>query len=75
MDVGIIIDQTIALAADEWASVIDFLKGVVNGLGVSAAPNGTRIGVIRFTSRPLVSLYFNTIRDEYLSVAVAVVVA
>lgn len=67
LDVGIILDQTLSLGADEWSAVLDFLKRVVNGLGVSSAPNGTRIGLIRFTSRPLISLYFNTIRDEDLT--------
>lgn len=56
-----------ALGADDWAAVLDFLKRIVNGLGVSAAPDGTRIGLVRFTSRPLISLYFNTIKDEYLT--------
>ena len=67
LDVGIILDQTVALGADEWTSVLDFLKRVVDGLGVSPAPNGTRIGLIQFSSRPLISLYFNTIRNEYLT--------
>ena len=47
--------------------MLDFLKRTVNGLGVSSAPNGTRIGIVRFTSRPLVSSYFNTIRNESLT--------
>lgn len=64
---GIILDQTLALGADEWKDVLAFLKKVVNGLGVSSAPGGARVGLIRFSSRPFVSLYFNTIRDENLT--------
>ena len=47
--------------------MLDFLKRVVNGLGVSPAPDGARVGIIRFTSTPSISLYFNTIRDENLT--------
>lgn len=67
LDVGIILDQTLALGADDWRAVLDFLKRVVNGLGVSSAPDGARVGLLRFTSRPFISLYFNTIRDENLT--------
>ena len=66
LDVGIIIDQTLTLGTDNWASLLGFLKTVVNGLGVSAAPDGTRVGLIRFTSKPITALYFSTIRDKYL---------
>lgn len=66
LDVGIIIDQTLTLGTDDWASLLGFLKTVVNGLGVSASPNGTRVGLIRFASKPTTALYFNTIRDKYL---------
>lgn len=47
--------------------MLDFLKRVVNGLGVSSAPDGARVGIIRFTSTPSISLYFNTIKDENLT--------
>ncbi|XP_022806051.1 uncharacterized protein LOC111343164 [Stylophora pistillata] len=67
LDVGIILDQTLALKADEWKDVLTFLKKIVNGLGVSSALDGTRVGLMRFSSRPYMSLYFNTIRDDILS--------
>ena len=67
LDVGIILDQTVALETDEWTAVLRFLKRVVNGLGVSPASDGARIGLIRFTSNPSIPLYFNTLKDEHLS--------
>lgn len=67
MDLGIILDQTLALGADDWRSVLDFLKRIVNGLDVSAKPDGARVGILRYTSTPSISLYFNTIRDENLT--------
>lgn len=67
LDVGIILDQTLSLGADDWRAVLDFLKRIVNGLDVSAKPDGARVGIIRFTSTPSISLYFNTIRDENLT--------
>ena len=66
LDVGLIVDQTLTLGANDWVSVLDFLKRIVNGLGVSASPSGTRIGIVRFTSKPTTALYFNTIKDEDL---------
>lgn len=67
MDVGIILDQTLALETDEWTAVLRLLTRVVNGLGVSSASDGARIGLIRFTSNPSIPLYFNTLKDEHLS--------
>jgi len=67
LDVGIILDQTLALEADDWRAVLDFLKRIVNGLDVSAKPDGARVGIMRYTSTPSISLYFNTIRDENLT--------
>lgn len=67
MDVGIILDQTLALETDEWTAVLTLLKRVVNGLGVSPASDGARIGLIRFSSNPSIPLYFNTLKDEHLS--------
>ena len=67
LDVGIILDQTLALGADDWRAVLDFLKRIVNGLDVSAKPDGARVGILRYTSTPSISLYFNTIRDENLT--------
>lgn len=67
LDVGIILDQTLALKADEWRDVLTFLKKIVDGLGVSSAHDGTRVGLMRFSSRPYVSLYFNTIKDDILT--------
>ena len=67
MDVGIILDQTLSLETDEWTAVLRLLKRVVNGLGVSPASDGARIGLIRFTSNASIPLYFNTLKDENLS--------
>ena len=67
LDVGIILDQTLALGAGDWRAVLNFLKRIVNGLGVSSAPDGARVGIIRFTSTPSISLYFNTIKEENLT--------
>ena len=67
MDVGIILDQTLALETDEWTAVLRLLTRVVNGLGVSSTSDGARIGLIRFTSNPSIPLYFNTLKDEHLS--------
>lgn len=67
LDVGIILDQTLALGADDWRAVLDFLKRIVNGLDVSAKPDGARVGIMRYRSTPSISLYFNTIRDENLT--------
>ena len=60
-------DRTTALSSEDWQAVLDFLKSFIGGLGVSPAPDGARVGIIQFSSKPKTSLYFNTLVDNQLS--------
>lgn len=65
MDLGIVIDVSESSAAN-WTRTLNFVHSVVGSFNISAS--GTHLGLIAFSSKAEIELYFNTFLGANLTV-------
>ena len=68
LDVGLVVDSSSDIPAQDWKRIILFLRGVVRGINkVSSDPNSNRFGLISYASQPTVVFRFNTLQGNKLN--------
>ena len=59
VDLAFIVDSSGSIGRRRWSLMLQFLKRVINDFNVG--PNGTRVAVVAYSTRPVRELTFNTL--------------